>query len=243
VGTGPGNPDLLTLRAVRAIEDAHAIIAPMGMVNGRSSALETIRGAVDISRKEVVEIHFSMKKVRLSREKDKEVALSWEKAAKAVLERTDKGVNVVFPTLGDPSFYSTAYYLLATVLEKQPGLATEIIPGINAMSTCSSVIQSPLALGDDIFCVIPATFDDDRIEAALETFDSIALMKVHRCLPRIVKILDGLKLVERAVLVERCSLEGQRIFYDLRDAIDKKIHYFSTVLVRKQGMQNLFDKV
>ena len=239
VGAGPGDPDLLTIKAVKAIEAAHSIVAPTGRAKGASSALEIIREAVDISGKEVIEVHFPMKKVHLSGEKDPSVLEGWNRAANEVLRRTDTGRDVVFPTLGDPSLYSTAYYLLATILEKKPGLETEVIPGISAMSTCSCTVQSPLALGDDLLCVIPATFDDSRIEGVLERFDSICLMKVHRCLPRITKLLEKNGLTDRSVLVERCGMKGQKIFHDLRDAAGRKIHYFSTVIVRRRGFKDI----
>ncbi len=242
VGTGPGDPDLLTVRAVRTIEAADAVIAPKGSAHGASSALAIIKNAVDISKKEVIEIHFPMRKVHLSRAKEPSVTKSWDKAASEVLKRTDMGKRVVFPTLGDPSLYSTAYYLLATVMERSPGLATEVVPGINALSTCSCTVQYPLALGDDLFCVIPATFDDLRIESALEEFDSIALMKVHRCLARIIELLKAKGLLDKSILVERCGMAGQRIFYDLRDAADMNVHYFSTVLVRKRGLREVVEK-
>ncbi len=239
VGVGPGDPQLLTLRAATVIEESDAIVAPNGRPGGSSSALETVRQAMDISGKEVVKVHFSMKKVRLSGKKDRRVTASWNKAAGEVLKRTDRGLHVVFPTLGDPSIYSTSFYLLATLREMEPDLQIEVIPGITAMSSCSSQCQLPLALGDDIFCVIPATFDDDRIRDALWKFDSIVLMKVYRCLPRIAAILEETGLLNKAVLVERCGLDGQNIYPDIRDAACRDLHYFSTVLVRKRGLDDI----
>ncbi len=239
LGTGPGDPELLTLKAIKAIEAAQAIVAPKGTVNGASSALEIIKRVVDISDKEVVDVHFSMKKVHLSGEKDSSVTRSWDTAATEILKRTRRGMKVVFPTLGDPSLYSTAYYLLATCLEKAPGLETKVIPGISSMSTCSCTVQNPLALGDDLFCVIPATFDDRRIEAALLQFDSIALMKVHKCLPRLMELLEKTRLIDASILIERCGMEGQRIYFDPKDAVGEKLHYFSTLLVRKRGLKDI----
>jgi len=236
IGTGPGDPELLTLKALKAVEQAQAIVAPTGRPNGASSALEIIAQAADISGKQVVEVHFSMQKVRLSGSRHRSVEESWSKAADTVLEFTGQGMNVVFPTIGDPAFYSTAYYLLSTVQERQPGLVTEVIPGISSVGSCSSALKAPLALGDDMLCIIPATFGDDRIRQAIETFDSIALMKVHRCLPRVIRILEEYSLLENAVLVEKCALDGERIFQDIRKAAHEDLHYFSTVIVRKQRM-------
>lgn len=242
VGVGPGDPQLLTFRAAMVMEEADAILAPNGRPGGSSNALDTVRQVVDISRKEVVKVHFSMKKVPLAGEKAVEVTASWDNAAREVLKRTDRGLHVAFPTLGDPSIYSTAFYLLATLSAREPDLQIEVIPGITAMSSCSCECRVPLALGDDIFCVIPATFEDDRIRDALAEFDSIVLMKVHRCLPRITGILEETGLLDRAVLVERCGLDGQNIYHDIRDAVNANIHYFSTILVRKRALEILKEE-
>ncbi|RUM87136.1 MAG: precorrin-2 C(20)-methyltransferase [Thermodesulfatator sp.] len=243
VGIGPGDPELVTLKAIRILEDADAIVAPMASARGTSNALETARSVVDLSEKEMVQVHFPMKKVHLSEKKHQDVRAGWDKAAEQVMKRLSQGMNVAFPTIGDPSLYSTAYYLLATLKQKNPDLEARIIPGISAMSSCSCLVHSPLALGDDLFCVIPATFDDQRIEEALLRFDSITLMKVHSCLARIVAILERTGLLEKAILVERCGLQGERIFPDVRDALNQKIHYFSTILVRKRGLEILQERI
>jgi precorrin-2/cobalt-factor-2 C20-methyltransferase len=114
-----------------------------------------------------------------------------------------------------------------------------MIPGITAMSSCSCGVLSPLALGDDILTVIPATFEDDRIEHVLIHHDSIVLMKIHRSMERVVALLDRTGLAEKAILVERCGMEGQRIYQDIREAAGRSLHYFSTILIRKRGLESV----
>lgn len=243
VGVGPGDPGLLTLKAAARIMEADCLIAPKGRRDGASSALQIAAGAVDISGKEVLEMHFPMKHVVLRQKRDREVIEAWREAAAQVLSRLEAGMRIVFPTLGDPSLYSTAFYLLAVAQEMAAnsgqGLAAEMIPGITAMSSCSCGVLSPLALGDDILTVIPATFDDDRIEHVLIHHDSIVLMKVHRSMERVVALLDKTGLTEKAVLVERCGMDGQRIYRDIREAAGRGLHYFSTILIRKQGLETV----
>ena len=104
------------------------------------------------------------------------------------------------------------------------------------MAACSAHMCSPLGLGDDVVSIVPAAFDDDRLREILQTFDAIVLMKVFRRLPRIIELLDELGLTDKAVLIERCGMEEQQIFTDIREALDKDLHYFTTVLVRKKNV-------
>jgi precorrin-2/cobalt-factor-2 C20-methyltransferase len=184
--------------------------------------------------KTVLELRFPMKKVHLGQEHDPEVVQGWREAAEVVLGHLERGEDVAFPTLGDPALYSTAFYLLATLQEVQPCLRVSIIPGITAMAACSARICSPLGLGDDVVSIVPAAFDDDRLREILQTFDAVVLMKVFRKMDRIVALLEELGLVDNAVLIERCGMDDQMIYTDVREALNKDLHYFSTMLVRKK---------
>ncbi len=233
VGVGPGDPELMTVKAVRALEDADILITPKGKVNGNSTARRIVEGLVDLSKKEIREIHFPMNKVRLKeKNQDTRMTDAWEEAAAAILASVARGLHVAFPTLGDPALYSTGFYVHATLKAMNPDLQITIIPGITAMSGCSSVAGLPLVLGDDLMTVVPAAFEDDRLRHILETADSIVLMKVHRAMDRLVPLLDELDLLDKAILFERCGLEGERMYTDLRTV--KNPHYFSTILIRKQ---------
>jgi precorrin-2/cobalt-factor-2 C20-methyltransferase len=113
--------------------------------------------------------------------------------------------------------------------------------GIPAMSSCSAETALPICLGNEMLAVVPATFSDERLRHTLEHFDTIVLMKVHRVLPRICKLLAELNLLDRAVLIERAGMEGERIIGDLSQ-IPENPHYFSTMIVRRNGNFTLRDK-
>jgi len=175
-----------------------------------------------------------MKKVHLGRQQDPEVVEAWSEAAEVVLTHLDQGQDVAFPTLGDPALYSTAFYLLAVLQERQPEIRVSIIPGITAMAACSARVCSPLGLGDDVVSIVPAAFDDDRLRNILQSFDAVVLMKVFRKMDRIIALLEDLNLVDNAVLIERCGMDDQKIYTDIREAQGRELHYFSTMLVRKK---------
>ncbi len=240
VGVGPGDPDLITYRAVQVLETVPVIIAPKGSAGGSSSALATARAQVDLEEKEIIELHFPMKKVYAAqgRELDTEVLDAWNNAARTVLSFIDKGLDVAFPTIGDPAIYSTAYYLHATICSLRDDVQVNVIPGISAMSACSAASRQPLGLGEEIITVIPAAFNRENIREILETSETTVLMKVHRSLDLLLGLLDETGLLDNATLIERCGLPGQNIYKDPRDAAGKQLHYFSTMIVCKNRQAN-----
>jgi precorrin-2/cobalt-factor-2 C20-methyltransferase len=234
VGTGPGDPELLTIKAVNALNRCQVLVTPKGSPNGNSTALSIVRQAIDTSAKEVVEMYFPMKKIHIGSEPETEIKEAWRDAAQTVLSLIEQGKNVAFPTLGDPAVYSTGFYLYENVLELKPETEIVFISGITAMSSCSSATAIPVCLGDEMLAVIPATFKDQRLRQTLETFDTIVLMKVHKVLPHLCNLLSDLELIDKAVLVERAGMEDERVISDIR-SISAPPHYFSTIIVRKKA--------
>lgn len=232
IGTGPGDPQLLTLKAVNTFVSCSVIIAPHGSKNGSSTALAIVSETVSLVDKTVVELHFPMKKIRSGHEPAPEILAAWRHAAEQALHYLDQGQNVCFPTLGDPAIYSTGYYLYETICGIRDNVAVEFVPGVAAMSSCSAALATPICLGDEMVAVIPATFSDDRLRDVLERFDTIVLMKVHRVMDRIVELLKSADLMDHAVLVEKAGTTGERTCAEL-DKISVPPHYYSTIIVRK----------
>jgi precorrin-2/cobalt-factor-2 C20-methyltransferase len=242
VGVGPGDPELMTYKAVQVLGRTKIWVVPKAQKEGASSALQIASAMVDIADKDILDVCFPMKKIHLEQEHDPEVQQGWQAAANIVQARLEQGEDVVFPTLGDPGLYSTSFYLLNTLKEMLQGTDQElgqevlvsIIPGITAMAACSAQLHDPLGLGDDVLSVVPAAFNDDRLRDILLTSDAVVLMKVFRRLPAVIALLDELGLTDKAVLLERCGMKEQRIYTDIREAADKELHYFSTLLIRKK---------
>jgi precorrin-2/cobalt-factor-2 C20-methyltransferase len=232
VGVGPGDPELMTVKALNVLKQSPVWLAPKGSENGGSMALSILERLVSREGKEVLDIHFPMKKIRKGLE-DKDVVMAWQEAAKAISARLLQGKDVAFPTMGDPGIYSTGFYVCETLMDMMPGFKATIIPGVSSISAGAASAAIPLCLGDEQMVVIPATFEDKRIRDALLTFDTIVLMKVHNVMDKITAILDELGLIDRAVLVERSSLDDERVIRDIKTASIRTIHYFSTIIVRK----------
>ncbi len=233
VGVGPGDPQLLTIKAARVLERCNVWFVPSAFENGGSMALKIVSGAVASEGKTILSHRFPMKRVPKGESVDPEVRLAWENAAATITKLLNEGQDVVFPTLGDPAIYSTGFYVCETLLNSGCRFAIEIVPGVSAIGATSAEAGVPLCLGDEQFVVVPATFDNEQLRQFIELSDSIAFMKVHRVMARLVDLLEEFSLVEKAVLVERCSLPDQRVWTDIRQVVGKKIHYFSTMIVRK----------
>jgi len=234
IGVGPGDPELLTLKALRLLNECQTLVVPKGHEDGNSTALSIIESVVDLAGKEVIEVYFPMKKVRMAAAPDPEVEAAWQHAARQVIARIRAGRKVAFPTLGDPAIYSTGIYTCQTLLELAPEIRTVIVPGVSAIGACAATAGIPLCQGDDMMAVVPATFDNQRLTEVMGSFQTIVLMKVHRVMDRLVRLLSELDLLEHAVLVERTAQDSERIIYDLTSVKADELHYFSTIIVRKR---------
>ncbi|MFH7319618.1 precorrin-2 C(20)-methyltransferase [Desulfurivibrio sp. D14AmB] len=235
IGVGPGDPELLTLKAVRRLQDCPVWLVPKGKSDGRSTALDILSPVVDGDGKEIIAHHFPMHKIEMGKTPPPEVARAWQAAAALVHERLSAGRDVAFPTLGDPAIYSTGFYLCETLLGLHPGLQVEIIPGISAMGAAAAALGAPLCLGNERLVVIPATFENGRLRETLLNYDTVVLMKVHRVMPRLVELLRELGLLDKAVLVEKTGQAEERISRDLTIFLESEPHYFSTIIVRKRA--------
>lgn len=233
VGVGPGDPQLMTLKAARVLEKCNTWFVPSAFENGGSMALKIVSGAVEVAGKNILNHRFPMKQVQRGKAPDAEVQAAWRNAASTIIEILNKGEDVVFPTLGDPAIYSTGFYVCETLQDYGAPFKLEIVPGVSAIGATSAISEMPLCLGDERLVVIPATFEDEKIKEILELSDAIVFMKVFKVMDRLVKLLDELGLVDKAVLVEKCSLEDQKIWTNIREAVGQDIHYFSTMVVRK----------
>ena len=233
VGVGPGDPELLTLKAARLLDACSSWLAPAAKAGGDSTALTIVQGSVSTEGKNILVHHFPMKKVQSGSNPDPEIQQAWNKAADWVYDQLQQGIDVALPTLGDPAIYCTGFYVYQTLLLTHPDAKVEIVPGISAIGATAAAAKMSLCLGDEELIVIPAVFENERLRETLQQFRSLVFMKVYKSMDRLVPLLKEMDLLANAVLVERTSMGEERVHHDVEATLGRKLHYFSTLIVRK----------
>lgn len=224
VGVGPGDPELLTIKAVRVIEQADVIIVPKAGNNRGSTAL-TIAKPYISEHTQLLELVFPMAYDQ------QQLSNAWLNNKEVIGQLLDRGHRVVFLTLGDPMLYSTFIYLHKLL---QEDYAIEVVPGVTSFCAVSSCIQYPLAEADETLCIIPATAPREQVQKLLEYSDNVVMMKASRNSKQLIDQLRQNQMIENAVLVSRCGMDGQSIITDLDDVGEQKLNYFSTILTSKK---------
>jgi precorrin-2/cobalt-factor-2 C20-methyltransferase len=231
VGVGPGDPELVTLKGARILRETNCVCVPKGREEGKSFALSIVRKVVDMEGKEVIEAYFPMKKTARPGHAV-ELDARWNRTVTEVLARVESGRDVVFITIGDPTIYSTFFYLYDRLIEAKPDLEIDIVPGVSSINAAASRAHIPLGLGDGKIAILPANYLDD-LKAALERFDTVVLMKVHKVFGEVKIILSELGLLEHATYISRAGMADERIVTHLASMASEDLDYFSMVIVKK----------
>jgi precorrin-2/cobalt-factor-2 C20-methyltransferase len=222
VGVGPGDPELLTLKAVRVLRETGVIAVPVSQAGGESHALD-IASSFLRPEQTVRKLHFPMVEDVVTREGHRRAA------AHAIAGDLYVGRDVAFLTEGDPLIHSTFIYMLRHLPQDLPVV---IIPGVSSITAAAAQAKMPLVSADQRLAVLPATFEDlVGLRQTLHDFDTVVLVKVHRVLNQLIDLLDDLGLSERAVLVERASHRAGRVVRDVRTLRGEPVHYLSLLIV------------
>ena len=215
IGTGPGDEELLTVKAVRAIENSDVVVAPSAMEGGESIALETAKEYIKEGT-EVVIKHFPMgKKNRIEKAKE---------AYDFIEEKLKEGKNVSFLTIGDPYVYSTYIHMLKHMEER--GFHVETVPGITSFCAAASLVDRTLVVGDNPLMILPATRVKD-----IKDEKYVVIMKVYKHEETVVDFLE-----EKGfdyVYVSRAGREGQLILTD-KEEIKQARDYMSLILASRE---------
>lgn len=226
IGTGPGDPDLLTIKAVRAIQGAE-VVAYFAKQGNASNARAIVADLITTQVEEQLGYPVTTEIDR--RHDDYKAATSsfYAEAAARIAAHLDAGRSVAVLSEGDPLFYGSYMHIHVRLAPRYP---TEVIPGISAMSGCWSSAGLPLVQGDDILSVLPGTLDEVDLRKRLEGTDGAVIMKVGRNLPRIRRALEQAGRLDSAVYVERGTMANGHSMR-LIDKPDDVAPYFAIVLV------------
>ena len=184
VGCGPGDPELLTVKAVKAIQDADVIMCPTSREGKPSIALSVVSTIIDKSKKqEIVNLVFPMTK-------DKEtLKITWNKNSSILAQSVLSGKKVVYLTVGDPYLYSTWIYLHRELETKYPEIKIIVIPGIVSIFTFASKVGISLAEGSEKLTVIPSCYDLSKVKELAKNSDTMVFLKDGRYFDQVIELL------------------------------------------------------
>ena len=184
IGVGPGDPDLLTVKAVKAIQNAETIMCPASKEDRPSIALSVVSSLIDKSKnQEIIKLIFPMTK-------DKDVLEStWKKNAKIMAEKVLSGKNVVYLTVGDPYLYSTWIYMHREIQTNHPELKISVIPGIVSMFTFASKVGVSIAEGAEKVAIIPSCYDLSTVKEIAKNAESLIFLKDGRYFDQVIELL------------------------------------------------------
>ena len=184
IGVGPGDPELLTVKAVKAIQNADIIMCPASNEDRPSIALSVVSSVIDKSKnQEIVKLIFPMTK-------DKDVLeATWKKNAKIMAEKVLSGKNVVYLTVGDPYLYSTWIYMHRDLEENYPDMEISVIPGIVSIFTFAAKVGISIAEGSEKVAIIPSCYDLSSVKEIAKYAETMVFLKDGRYFDQVIKVL------------------------------------------------------
>ena len=227
VGVGPGDPELVTLKAIRALQEADVVVhfAKAGnSSNARAIAARHFKPGVaeiELAYPVTTEIPKSAPAYCCA------MRGFYDGAARAVAAHLDAGRSVAVICEGDPLFYGSYMHLHVRLAPRYP---TDVIAGVTGMSGCWSAVGAPIAQGDDVFTVLPATLPHGELERRLADADSAVVVKLGRHLPKVRRALSRIGRLDRAIYVERGTMTNARAMA-LAEKADEEAPYLAVVLV------------
>jgi precorrin-2/cobalt-factor-2 C20-methyltransferase len=222
VSVGPGDPELLTLKAKRTIEECDVVAYPVRVPGERSVALDIIKETIDLSEKNITELLFTMSK-------DKAVRSSnYNDAIHKLESMLGKGYDVCMITLGDATVYST-FMRVGKDIESR-GYELEVVPGVPSFCDGAARAKMPLMIGTESLAVVAASEDSEAFCNALDGFDNVVIMKAYGSIGKISDKIGGLDSATEVTVVSNVGMEDQYI-----GPLDKdrKYGYFTTVIIKK----------
>ncbi|SLM30246.1 CbiL [Desulfamplus magnetovallimortis] len=226
IGVGPGDPELLTLKAVRMINEADVVFTAASAKRNYSLALEIARP--HMSETAVIKyLSFIMTKDKKATEK------AWDENASRIAAVLRDGKSAAFLTLGDPTTYSTFGYILKSLKKVMPDAEVETVPGITSFHAAAARLNRTLVEGEQSLLITSGAYGGDQLQRVGENVESIVMMKAYKNVKQNNAALKAAGFFEKSVAISKCGREGEEIIPDLNELEKRVPNYWTLVLAAK----------
>ncbi|MBL4952314.1 precorrin-2 C(20)-methyltransferase [Neobacillus sp. YIM B02564] len=226
LGVGPGDPELITVKAARILQESSVIAFPKKRDGHNSYAYYIVDTYIDQEEKEMLGLIFPMTK------DPEELNQKWSHSVEQIWEKLAAGKDVAFVTEGDPLLFSTFIFMMNLMRDRHPEAVIEIVPGITSMGGAAARLGIPLADGEDHVAIIPACDDYDTMKKAINDHDCIVFIKVAKVKDLMLQVLKDLNLLDRAYVVTKVTSEDE-IIWKTNELAGVELEYLSLMVVRK----------
>ncbi|WP_029009417.1 precorrin-2 C(20)-methyltransferase [Azospirillum halopraeferens] len=233
IGTGPGDPELMTLKAVRVLR-ACPVVAYFCKRGSRGNARRIAGAFLTDEHTELPLVYPVTTELPVEHpDYGRQIEEFFDRSAAEVAAHLAAGRSVVALNEGDPFFYGSFMHLFLRLAGRFP---VEVVPGVTSMAGCAALLPTPLTMRDDVLSVIPGTLGEEELVRALGTADAAVVMKLGHNLPKVRRAVRAAGLEARAWYVERGTMADQRML-PLAEAPEDGAPYFSMVLIPGRGLR------
>lgn len=226
LGVGPGDPELITVKAYRKLKESTVIAYPKKLRGSKSYAQKIIEAYFQPNEKEMLGLVFPMTKDAAVLEK------KWSETVESVWNEISNGKDVAFVTEGDPLLYSTFIHMMRLMKERYPEVKIEIVPGISSINGAASRLGLPLADGDEHIAIVPARDDYETMKQVLLQNDCVIFIKVAKVIDLMLEILKELDLLHKASVVTKVTSD-EEIIWKAEEVEGIELEYLTLMVVRK----------
>ena len=230
IGVGPGDPDLITIKAAKILNQVDIVFAAASTKNDYSLA-------VDIAGEHIPEsATVEMLRFPMTRDKN-ETRRAWKEHARRIIAELEKGQNVAFLTLGDSMTYSTYGYILKYVQTLAPHLEAQTVPGITSYQAAAARLNTPLVEGEESLMVVSGAKGGNRLRELCGKPENVVFLKAYRNVPDIKAAIDETGKYPSCVGVKSCGQTSEEIINDIDELCHRNPDYW-TLIISKQTIQN-----
>ncbi len=226
LGVGPGDPELITVKAFRKLKESPVIAYPKKQKGSKSYAQRIIDVYFQPTEKEMLGLVFPMTKDQASLER------KWNETVESVWEKLQVGKDVAFVTEGDPLLYSTFIHMMRLMQEKHPEVPIEVVPGISSINGAAARLGIPLADGDEHVAIVPARDDYETMKKVIEDNDCVIFIKVAKVIDLMLEVLRDLDLLHNASVVTKVTSD-EEIIWRADELEGADLEYLTLMVVRK----------